>query len=463
MSEPDQNINSDKLPDNSDSNANTEQSKPAEQKVKQGKKKPDQRPPKKAQPGRGIAMFAILLALIAIVLSSYIGWRGMPLEKKQPDLVDGIDLLQSQLARQQAKLSDTIASTQPLNNQVDELWQREQRLLGRVDTLSRKVRDLEGNSRDQWRLAEVEYLMRLANQRLLMGANVSSSQNLLNSADQILRELDDYSLFPVREALAEDMAALRSTADFDKETTFLRLTTLSNLIPNLVLLDEQRLHPSMQAVDAPSTTVTEPETSDWQSKMLDRAKIALLKVWQGFMGLFRINTDRQEPVEMLLSSEQELAVRQNLRLMLEQAKLAILTREAGIYQDSLEQAEQWLNRYFVRGGEASESIARELKALQTEVIAPSLPDINRSLEALKSYRMDLETPVTESRTPTPDITAPGAEELAPEPEPESEPLEPESKPLIEELEKPAIEPVPVESVESVSVANDADISEDSTP
>ena len=322
------------------------ESKKTEQPAKQaksgsGKDKPPtlqpekKQPEKKARSGRGIAALAILLALVAILLAGYIGWRGLPVEKKQPGLVAGVSELQSQLARQQAKLADTSSSTFDLKHEVVELDQREKRLLERVDSLSRRVRELEGSSRDQWQLAEVEYLLRLANQRLLMGDNVSASEGLLISADGILSRLDDYSLFPVRQALAEDLAELKAGGSFDKETTYLRLTTLSNLIPSLVLLDEQRLNSPLPA-KAVTTTISESNAETWQEKI----KVALMEVWLEFVGLFRINTSSDEPVEMLLSFEQEQAVRQNLRLMIEQAKLAILTREQGVYQDSLEQAEQ---------------------------------------------------------------------------------------------------------------------------
>ena len=413
------------------------------------KEQPQKEPPeKKAKSGRGIAALAILLALIAILMAGYIGWRGLPIEKKQPDLQAGVSELQSQLARQQAKLSDTSSSTFVLKHEVVELDQREKRLLDRVDSLSRKVRELEGSSRDQWQLAEVEYLLRLANQRLLMGDNVGASESLLVSADSILRELDDYSLFPVREALAEDLAELKAGSRFDKETTYLRLTTLSNLIPKLILLDEQRLSSPMLPAKAPTTTISESSAETWQEK----AKVALMEVWLEFIGLFRVNTNREEPVEMLLSHEQELAVRQNLRLMLEQAKLAILTREQRIYQDSLEQAEQWLTRYFVRGGDASQAMINELGELKTMVVAPDLPSIHRSLDALKHVRMDLESPVPQPVAPQQKTT---------EPEPVIEPLFDEEvkdatpQALNYEPENPETESLKTESLKTESLKTES--------
>lgn len=384
------------------SGATKSESKP--EKIEKKKSKPV---PEKTKSGRGVAVLALFIALIAILGAGFIGWKGMDFAKSQPEVKAELKNLQGKLDQQEGALSRVAAHTQPFASQISDLTEREQRLLSRVDVLSRKVRELEGSSRAEWQLAEVEYLMRLANQRMLMGTDISSSRNLLNSADQILAELDDYSLFPVREALAEDMAALKATTDFDKESTYLRLQTLNNLIPKLELKDQHRLKTTMPDDIQPLSIVPEEaETSNWKNI----AKQTLLGIWQEFVGLFRINTNREEPIEVLLSGEQQQGVRHNLRLMIEQAKLAVLTREQAIYRNSLEQADEWLNRYFTSSGEATNAMSETLAELKMLEVAPSLPDINRSLEALKFYRMGLETPAPQPM-PAGNSTLPALEPL----------------------------------------------------
>ena len=159
---------------------------------------------------RLLIFLTFLIALAALAGTAYIGWRGMAVENAQRSGLDGQEQLQSQIARQQARLTETIQSLSPVEQQMGDLQQRNDRLLNRIDVLSRQVRELGGTSREGWRLAEVEYLMRLANQKLLMTADVVSAKALLMEADAILVDLDDYSLFAVREALAEDLAELRA-------------------------------------------------------------------------------------------------------------------------------------------------------------------------------------------------------------------------------------------------------------
>ena len=356
--------------------------------------------PKKQQnsnkSGRGLAVLAIIIAAGSLGVSGYLGWQANSLkqqvvlaDEKQLAFKAGVEQLQSQIARQQARLTEVITSVQPVKVQLEDIQQREERLVSRMDSTSRRLKDLEGSSRDQWRLAEVEYLMRLANQRLLMGTDISSSRNLLQSADNILRELDDYSLFPIREALAEDMAMVRAASDFDQETTYLRLQALTGLIARLQMPDEQRL--TISSDKAIESTGFTPEATTWQ----DKAKAMLMDTWQQFSNLFRINTQREKPVEALLTAEQEMMIRQNLRLMIEQAKLAVLTREPAIYKSSIEQAEEWITQYFTTGGDVRASMLAELNELASISVTTNLPNINRSLEALKSYQSKLETPAPE--------------------------------------------------------------------
>lgn len=351
---------------------------------------------KPVKSGRGLAALALLLAAGSLGVTGYIGWQGKQLQEQvaandqgQDTFKAGVEQLQSQMARQQARLNDVVTGVKPLQGQLNELRQREERLVNRVDSATLRLKDLEGNSRDQWRLAEVEYLMRLANQRLLMGTDVASARNLLQSADDILVELDDYSLFPIREALAEDMAMVRTVSDFDQETVYLRLQALTTLIPKLQLLDDQRLKMSDNSSAESSGFTT--EAPDWQEKV----KAVLLDTWQQFIHLFRINTDREKPIEPLLSEEQEMLIRQNLRLMFEQAKLAVLTREPAVYQSSIKQAKQWITDYFTLGGDVRDAMLEELNHLSQITIVTEMPNINRSLEALKTYQLRLETPATE--------------------------------------------------------------------
>ena len=112
----------------------------------------------------------------------------------------------------------------------------------------------------------------------------------------------------------------------------------------------------------------------------------LKNTWNSFTGLFRFTTDRTTKVVPLLTAEENLLMRQNLRLLIEQAKLALLAREQSIYDETLQQAQSWIQQHFEMAGGASKGMIEELEALSSVTVSPKLPNINRALDALKQFQ-----------------------------------------------------------------------------
>ncbi|WP_067515507.1 uroporphyrinogen-III C-methyltransferase [Endozoicomonas ascidiicola] len=359
-----------------------------ENKTKDASQKAQKKPVKtNTSSGRSLAGLSLILALGAIGLSGYIAWRAMPIEQNQPLLQESMNLLQAQVARQQARLTTVDETTtgllERLQNQTTDLEEREERLLSRVDSLSGKVTNLEGSTRNQWHIGEVEFLLRLANQRLLTTNDTASALSLMESADQILDQMNEFSVFQLREALAEDIAVLKSVDVLDQENVWLRLHALTDLIPQLITLDDNQLTENAAAPlgESNSAEITDENTA-WQQTI----QVILADTWQRFTSLFRVNTDRAKPIEVLLDAEQDLLIRQKLILLLEQSKLALMTEQSVIYQNSLQQTIDWINQYFTLGGETTRRLLTELEALKALPVAPETPKIYRSLEALKDYQ-----------------------------------------------------------------------------
>jgi len=95
-------------------------------------------------------------------------------------------------------------------------------------------------------------------------------------------------------------------------------------------------------------------------------------------------THEEQSVEPILSPEYHFYIKQNARLMVERAQLALMREEQSIFQGSLEQAEFWLNKFY-RHSLEKEHLASELAALQELVITQDLPDISASQELLRAY------------------------------------------------------------------------------
>nr|WP_283777628.1 uroporphyrinogen-III C-methyltransferase [Sansalvadorimonas sp. 2012CJ34-2] len=247
-----------------------------------------------------------------------------------------------------------------------------------MDNLDVRFNRLQGADRNDWKLAEAEYLMRLANQRLLTMHDLKSAHTLLAQADELLVAVDEYGLFNVRAALAEDIADIKATASVDIDKTWLQLNALSGRIEQLPVLAYQGSKEPVVS-EEPATAPAQPLS--WQ----DKAILAAKQMWNSFAGQFRIRETGQKSVTELLSPEQEMYLRQNLRLMFEQAQVALLQGRADIYRASLLNARDWLSKWFLNEGQEMQSMQESLSELANFQVEQRIPDISRSLVALKAY------------------------------------------------------------------------------
>ncbi len=223
-------------------------------------------------------------------------------------------------------------------------------------------------------MAEAEYLIRLANQRLLTERNTKNATALLLTADEILRDLDEVDLLAVRQALAKSITALRMAPGVDREGLYLQLEALSEQLIKLPLIAPELLDGAKVVVEQPVTS-----ENNWRDKL----RQGFYKAVDGLDELIRVRR-RNAPLEPLLSPEEDQFLRHNLGMMLEQAQLALLREEPAIYQSSLMKAQQWLEDYFDLNEGASQ-LVEQLSQLEQQNVVQQLPDISGGLEALRDY------------------------------------------------------------------------------
>jgi uroporphyrin-3 C-methyltransferase len=329
---------------------------------------------------------AVVLALIALLAVPALGyWSYLELQalrEKQTaastQLADEIASKNSALRNQVNKLEDELA-------RLDDEREAQNLLLERTQTrLSDAIKQVEAGrstSEADWRLAEAQYLLRLANQRVLMEQRPEGALTLLRSADKVLADLDDVSLYSLRQALAQDIAKLEAVPKLDVEGTYLRLAALieqSRELPTLSL-EQQRQLPDMLKEITPDA-VDETLQQDIQS--------ALGRAMSSLESLVVIQ-QHDRAVEPLLSPEQGHYLRQNLQLLLEQAQLALLRQQQVIYETSLNRSIELIGRYFDAANSATQALSQALEQLNRLQVAPQMPSINGSLDKLQQHMADL--------------------------------------------------------------------------
>ncbi len=338
--------------------------------------------------GRAVAILALLLALGA---AGFSGWlylqqetRRQLLDEREARLDEDVERISQTAEAARAAVADAIAASQQATtdvaarlaeerNRSAEALAEQRSALEAVEASLRSQRrqllEISSTDRVDWTLAEAEYLLRLAYQRLLMAQDVSSALALLGSADAILRELDDTALYPAREAIAADMAALRAVPDVDVEGTWLRLKALAGRVDSLILFELPTLEEQREVV---------PADVGWRERLALGFEAALQKISD-----YLVIRRRDEPYEALMDPQWEQLVRQNLRMQIAQAQAALLAGNPTLYRSSIDATRRWLAEFFDFNAADVNALDAELAELEQVTITSDLPDIGRSLETVK--------------------------------------------------------------------------------
>ncbi|MEP0202878.1 MAG: uroporphyrinogen-III C-methyltransferase [Halioglobus sp.] len=316
------------------------------------------------------------LALLLVIGMAVVAWLAVEeAQKREVALLDRLIVLESITDKKEdslAQLGQTLDGQ--LRTGIAALEGRNAELDARIAQLDNMLSEqraelarFSSNDRESWLMAEAEYLLRLANQRLIMTGDAASAVKLMSSADEILVELDDVGLHSARAAIAADLAAIRALPRIDTQGLYLRLAALTEQASGLVIFE-------LPDVDE---RIAEAPADDWQGRLRQGYEAALQKLSD-----YIVIRRRDVPMEALMDPQWEGLVRQNLRMLMEQAQVALLSGNARLYRESLQRAEYWVGQFFESDEAASQAMAREIRLLLDQPVAVEIPDISRSLSAL---------------------------------------------------------------------------------
>lgn len=219
-------------------------------------------------------------------------------------------------------------------------------------------------SRREWKIAEVAYLLRIANHRLLMERDAEGAMQLLIAADVIVQELDDFALYQVRAQLADEILSLRNVESNDVQGLFLRLEAVKSEL-------------SAQPLQLPRFADPEPPVSEESPGLI----AALVDQLGSYLRFRRFDGASLKP---LLAPEEATYLELNLRLMLERAQLAALRREQVVFEQSLSTAIDWMEAYLDSENQGIQHAIEEMNSLSAIELEQPLPDISGSLSTLNS-------------------------------------------------------------------------------
>ena len=366
----------------------------------------DDAPVQRVQKRRGFGTaFLALLSLAAVAAVGYLYWR--------VEGIAGSGGIESRLGGEIARLERELAGVRSMSRSgMDELQSNaadlaqtlaayRESLDGLRAALSAEDRSDRSLDPKAWRIAEVEYLLRIANNRLLMERDTRAADRMLESADAILEELDDYALHDVRALIAEERMTLVNTNAANAQSIFLTLEAMKDALPELPLKQPQYFErkdvsgserTGGRSADRPGRTFREigatPDTaSDEEVAASDPEPRSIGRALQDrFYGLFEFRTRESIPPRPLIRPEEAIYLELNLRLALERAQLAMLRADQTLFATSLNGARKWLDEYVDPDHAATQRIAQDLDRLLSLDIEQPMPDISGSLARLRELQ-----------------------------------------------------------------------------
>lgn len=320
--------------------------------------------------GRGLAALALLLGAAAAGGAGFALWqlhRANPAAAVDARLTLEARRLEAAIGRARQAAEDAVAAS---NQTLAETIARQQATLDGLTAALADARREQAPAARDWKLAEVEYLLRIANGRLLMERDAQGAVQMLAAADDLLRELDDFALHEVRAALAAERLALAAADAANAQTVFLRLEAVKDALDGLPAGTPAFKAPDDGGAAKPAADATQTDSA-WSA------------LRRRFLGLFDYRTRSAIPPRPLLRPEETLYLELNVRLALERAQLGALRGDDAVYRTSLETAQGWLQDHLDGEDAAVQRVAAELGDLLRIDVAGGLPDISGSLNRLR--------------------------------------------------------------------------------
>lgn len=319
------------------------------------------------RPGRLLAATAFLLAFAAMAAAAYLYFLLIYLE---PNAATERALAQAKTERdalgsglEQAQESWRQGLKDSNEQLIDRLQTTESGLLERLNQVAKAAPPSE---RD-WQLAELEYLLLVANHRLLMERDIATALDLLRSADDILQGLEDMALHGVRSALAGEILSLEQTQGVDVQGLYLRLDALKRQLADLALAQPR---------------FAMPQKTEANRGQDDGLGAALADEFRNLLRFRRTDAEVRRP----LAPDEARYLELNLRLMLEQAQLAALKRDQAVFTSSLDAARQWVDEHLDAADPGVQAVSNALAELRQADLQVALPDISASSEELRKVR-----------------------------------------------------------------------------
>ena len=385
--------------------------------------------------GTGLSLLAILIALGVGGAGYYFG------QQKVDEFQQKLTALEAQInnktvvsapaqevkfdTTQLAQLESANKATQDKIAQVEELINaKSHELVGLQSQINKVSAQANAQQPTDWLFSESDFLLNNALRKLVLDNDVDTAVSLLKLADETLAKVNNSQSAAIRSAINQDLKQLLSVAGVDQNSVMQKLSQLANTVDELPVLD-------VNFGDDQNATKLSDSLSDWA----ENAEKSATSFLNHFIRISpKHGADRKE----LLAPNQDIYLRENIRLRLQLAIMAVPRQQNELYKQSLEAVASWIRSYFDTNAEVTQSFLKSVDELSEVSIYVDVPSQLQSLSMLDKYlnRTPLDVQKVEIEAEKAVDNSPRKEEVKPAPEAKAEEPKAEEKPAAQ----PATEP-----------------------
>ena len=382
------------------------------------------------------------LSLLAILIALGVGGAGYYFGQQQVDeFQQKLTALEAQInnktvvsapaqdvkfdTTQLAQLESANKATQDKIAQVEELINaKSHELVGLQSQINKVSAQANAQQPTDWLFSEADFLLNNALRKLVLDNDVDTAVSLLKLADETLAKVNNSQSAAIRSAINQDLKQLLSVACVDQNAVMQKLSQLANTVDELPVLD-------VNFGDDQNAT----KLSDSLSDLAENAEKSATSFLNHFIRISpKHGADRKE----LLAPNQDIYLRENIRLRLQLAIMAVPRQQNELYKQSLEAVASWIRSYFDTNAEVTQSFLKSVDELSELSIYVDVPSQLQSLSMLDKYlnRTPLDVQKIEIEAEKAVDNSPRKEDVKPAPEAKAEEPKAEEKPAAQ----PATEP-----------------------
>ena len=386
------------------------------------------------------------LSLLAILIALGVGGAGYYFGQQQVDeFQQKLTALEAQINNktvvsapaQEVKfdttqLSQLESANKAMQNkiaQVEELINaKSHELVGLQSQINKVSAQANAQQPTDWLFSEADFLLNNALRKLVLDNDVDTAVSLLKLADETLAKVNNSQSAAIRSAINQDLKQLLSVAGVDQNAVMQKLSQLANTVDELPVLD-------VNFGDDQNTTKLSDSLSDWA----ENAEKSATSFLNHFIRISpKHGADRKE----LLAPNQDIYLRENIRLRLQLAIMAVPRQQNELYKQSLEAVASWIRSYFDTNAEVTQSFLKSVDELSELSIYVDVPSQLQSLSMLDKYlnRTPLDVQKIEIEAEKAIDNSPRKEEVKPAPEAKAEESKAEEKPAEAPAAQPATKP-----------------------